>query len=64
MTRKHMVIIGACFGVAYAVSSAIRGEILAGIVTGVLGAVLVFLVLTRVAEHNAALRRRREREQG
>ena len=61
MSRRNMVIVGVFVGVAYAVSSAIRGEILAGIVTGAIGAVLVFLVLTRVTEHNAAARRRRER---
>ena len=62
MSRRSMVIVGAFFGVAYAVSSAARGQVLAGIVTGALGAVLVFLVLTRVQEHHAAQRRRRERE--
>ena len=54
----------AFFGVAYALSSALRGEVLAGIITGAIGAVLVFLVLTRVQEHNAAARRRRERGRG
>ncbi len=52
-----MVIVGICFGIAYAVSSAIRGQVLAGIVTGAIGAVLVYLVLLRVQEHNAARRR-------
>ena len=61
MSRRNMVIVGVFVGVAYAVSSAIRGEILAGIVTGAIGAVLVFLVFTRVNEHNARARRRRER---
>jgi L-lactate permease len=61
MSRRNKAIVGVLFGVAYAVSSAIRGEVLAGIVTGAIGAVLVFLVLTRVNEHNAAARRRRER---
>ena len=63
MSRRNMAIVGVLFGVAYAVSSAIRGEVLAGIVTGAIGAVLVFLVLTRVNEHNAAARRRRDSEQ-
>ena len=62
MSRRNMAIVAVLFGVAYAVSSAIRGQVLAGVVTGAIGAVLVFLVLTRVQEHNAAVRRRRERE--
>ena len=62
MSRRSMAIVAALFGVAYAVSAAIRGQVLPGIVTGVLGAVLVYLVLGRVTEHNAAVRRRRERE--
>jgi L-lactate permease len=61
MSRRTMAIVAVFFGVAYAVSSAIRGQVLPGLVTGVLAAVLVFLVLTRVQEHNAAVRRRRER---
>jgi hypothetical protein len=61
MTRRTMAIVAVFFGVAYALSSAIRGELLAGVVTGAVGAVLVFLVLTRVQEHNDAVRRRRER---
>jgi L-lactate permease len=59
-----MAIVGAFFGIAYAVSSAVRGEVLAGVVTGAIGALLVFLVLDRVQQRNAALRRRREREDG
>jgi uncharacterized membrane protein YfcA len=62
MSRRTKAMVGAFFGVAYAVSSAIRGDVLAGLVTGVLGAVLVYLVLTRVQEHNAAAQRRRERD--
>jgi hypothetical protein len=62
MSRRTKVIVALVFGVAYAVSAAIRGQLLSGIVTGVIGAVLVFLVLGRVSEHNAAVRRRRERE--
>ena len=62
MSRRTMVIVALVFGVAYGVSAAIRGQLLSGIVTGVIGAVLVFLVLGRVSEHNAAVRRRRERE--
>jgi xanthine/uracil permease len=62
MNRRHMVIVAIFFGVAYAISGAIRGQVLSGIVTGALGAVLVYLVLVRVGEHNAQVRRRRERE--
>jgi L-lactate permease len=58
-----MLIVAVVFGVAFAVSAALRGEVLPGLVTGVLGAILVFLVLKRVTEHNEAVRRRREREQ-
>ena len=61
MSRRNMAIVAVLFGVAYAISSAIRGRVLPGIVAGAIGAVLVYLVLTRVAEHNAAARRRRER---
>ena len=57
-----MAVVAVLFGVAYAVSSILRGQLLPGLVTGALGAVLVFLVLTRVEAHNAAVRRRRERE--
>jgi uncharacterized membrane protein YfcA len=60
MTRMQMVIVGAFFGVAFAISGALRGDVAPGIVGGVLGAVLVYLVLRRVSEHHAALRRRRE----
>jgi ABC-type microcin C transport system permease subunit YejE len=57
-----MTAVAVFFGLAYAISSAIRGQVFSGIVTGVLGAILVFLVLSRVSEHHAAVRRRRERE--
>ena len=62
MSRRTIAIVAVFFGVAYAVSSAIRGAVLAGVVTGAIGAVLVFLVLTRVREHHDAVRRRRERD--
>jgi hypothetical protein len=62
MSRRNMAIVAALFGLAYAISSAIRGNVLVGLVTGALGALLVYLVLGRVAEHNAEVRRRRERE--
>ena len=63
MSRRNMAIVGVFFGVAYAVSSAIRGQVLAGVVTGAIGALLVYVVLLRVTEHNDAVRRRREREE-
>jgi uncharacterized membrane protein len=62
MNRRSRAIVAAFFGVAYAVSSAARGHVLVGIVTGAIGALLVFLVLARVQEHQAAVRRRRERD--
>ena len=61
MTRRQRVFVAAFFALAYAISSAIRGEVLVGVVTGAIGAVLVYLVLARVEQHNAAARRRRER---
>jgi hypothetical protein len=57
-----MVIVGAFFGAAFAISGILRGDVAPGLVGGALGAVLVYLVLQRVSEHNAAVRRRRERE--
>jgi len=63
MSRRNMMIVAAVFGVAYAISSIVRGQVLSGIVTGAIGAVLVFLVLVRVTEHNEAVRRRRERRE-
>ena len=56
-----MVIVGAFFGAAFAIGSILRGDVAPGLVGGALGAVLVYLVLQRVSEHNAAVRRRRER---
>jgi L-lactate permease len=63
MSRQAMLIVAVVFGIAFAASAALRGEVLPGLVTGVIGAILVFLVLKRVTEHNEAVRRRREREQ-
>jgi len=62
VTRTQMGIAGAFFGAAFAISAIARGDVAPGLVGGVLGAVLVYLVLQRVSEHNAAVRRRRERE--
>jgi hypothetical protein len=63
VTRKHMALVGALFGVAFSVSGIIRGDAAPGLVGGALGAVVVYLVLQRVEDHNDAVRRRREREQ-
>jgi hypothetical protein len=57
-----MAIVAAFFGAAFAISGIARGDVAPGLVGGALGAVLVFLVLQRVQEHNDAARRRRERE--
>jgi uncharacterized membrane protein YfcA len=54
-----MAIVGAFFGVAFAISGIARGDVAPGLVGGVLGAVLVYLVLQRVSDHHAELRRRR-----
>jgi hypothetical protein len=63
VSRIHMALVGAFFGAAFAISGILRGEVAPGLVGGALGAVLVYLVLLRVQEHNeAARRRRRERE--
>jgi hypothetical protein len=59
-----MAIVGAFFAVAFAASSIARGDVAPGIVGGALGGVVVYLVLLRVQQHNAAARRRRERENG
>jgi hypothetical protein len=64
MSRRNMAIVAVLFGIAFAVSSSIRGHVLPGIATGVTGAVVAYLVLTRVGEHNEEVRRRRERESG
>ena len=62
VTRTHMALVGAFFGAAFAISGIARGDVAPGLVGGALGAVLVFLVLQRVQQHNDAVRRRRERE--
>jgi hypothetical protein len=64
VSRRQILIVALFFGVAYAVSAAIQGHVLPGIVTGVLGAALIYLLFVRVQEHQAAQRRRRERERG
>jgi hypothetical protein len=56
-----MAIVAVLFGAAFAISGILRGDVAPGLVGGALGAVLVFLVLRRVQEHNEATRRRRER---
>ncbi len=62
VSRTHKLIIGALFGLTFAVSSILRDAVAPGIVGGVLAGVVVYLVLTRVHEHNEAVRRRRERD--
>jgi len=62
VTRTQMGIVGAFFAVAFAISGILRGDVAPGLVGGLLGGAVVYLVLQRVSEHNAALRRRRERE--
>ena len=58
-----MLIAAVLFGAAFAVASVIRGDTLPGLVGGALGALLLYLVLLRVQQHNEAVRRRREREE-
>jgi hypothetical protein len=62
VSRRQMAIVGAVFGVAFATNGILRGHVVPGLAAGALGAVVVFLVLARVQEHNAAVRRRRERD--
>jgi hypothetical protein len=57
-----MAIVAAIFGAAFAISGIVRGDVAPGLVGGALGAVVVYLVLQRVQEHNDAVRRRRERD--
>jgi hypothetical protein len=64
VTRTQMALIGAFFGAAFAVSSILRGDVAPGLAGGVLGALLVYLVLRRVQQHNADVRRRREQRDG
>jgi hypothetical protein len=63
MGRIQMVIVGAFFGVAFAISGIVRGNAAPAVVGGILGGVLVYLVLLRVTEHHADLKRRRERRE-
>jgi hypothetical protein len=61
--RLHMAIAGTVFGATFAIGAILRGDVAPGLVGGALGAVLVYVVLLRVQEHNAAMRRRRERDE-
>jgi hypothetical protein len=61
VSRTQMAIVGAFFGVAFAISGIARGDVAPGLVGGILGAAVVYLVLQRVTEHHADLKRRRER---
>ena len=63
VTRVQMAVVGVFFGVAFALSSILRGDVAPGLVGGALAAVLVYLVLGRVQEHNEQVRRRRERRE-
>ncbi|MBA3406542.1 MAG: hypothetical protein H0U06_00540 [Solirubrobacterales bacterium] len=64
MSRRQRTIVAAFFALAYAVNSAVHGEVFVGIVTGAIGALLVYLVLGRVEQHNAAVARRRRERSG
>jgi hypothetical protein len=57
-----MAIVGAFFAAAFALSNILRGDVAPGLAGGVLGGLLVYLVLRRVSEHNAAVKRRHERD--
>ena len=59
MSRRATALVAALFGASYAIAMVIRGDVLPGIVTGILGAILIYVLLGRVHEHNDAVRRRR-----
>jgi hypothetical protein len=61
MSRRATVVVAALFGGSYAVAMSLRGDVLPGLVTGVLGAVLIYVVVGRVQQHNDAVRRRRDK---
>jgi uncharacterized membrane protein YfcA len=63
VTRTQMAIVGAFFGAAFALSNILRDDVAPGLVGGALAAVLVYLVLQRVQEHNEQVKRRRERRE-
>ena len=63
VTRTQMILVGAFFGAAFALSNVLRGDVAPGLVGGALAAVLVYLVLQRVHDHNEAVKRRRERRE-
>lgn len=58
-----MALVAAFFGAAFALSTALRGDVAPGLVGGALAAVLVFILLQRVQDHNETVRRRRERHE-
>ena len=64
MTPTQRLIAAVVFGAAFAVATIARGDVLPGLAGGILGGILLYLVLLRVHEHNEAVKRRREREQG
>jgi hypothetical protein len=61
MTRSQRIVVALFFAAAFAINGILRGDVAPGLVGGALGGVLVYLVLQRVTEHHAAMRRQRER---
>jgi hypothetical protein len=64
MTTGRLALLCALVGVAYAAVLAARGDPAPGLVGGVLLAALVFVVVRRVQEYNAAKRREATRRRG
>jgi hypothetical protein len=56
-----VALLAAVVGLGCAMPSLLRGHLLAGLAIAVLGALLLVIVLQRLAEHRAGERRRRER---
>jgi uncharacterized membrane protein YfcA len=57
-----VALLAAIVGLGCGMPALLRGHILAGLGTIVLGALLLVVVLQRLAEHRARERRRRERK--
>ena len=64
MTTGRIALLCALVGVAYAAVLAVRGDPAPGLVGGVLLAVLIFVIVRRVQEYNAAKRREAARRRG
>lgn len=62
MSLAQKIIAAVVFGAVFATGSIVRGDVAPGLVGGALGGLLLYLVFTRVQEHNDAVRRRRERD--